>query len=339
MQPNLNAPQVVGAGCLLAAGLVATAELVGRPDPVAMPTAPAWLTILAAVATAVLTMWPSRPATRVRLGLVALGVAGMAAGSVLAIPHTLLMVVIWAANQVTGGRGSFEVEPAWLATTAHLVTMLAAGAVVGWLVTAWRLRSGRCARCGRTAAAPPPGAGTRWALRWLAAVAVLGAFPYGLLKIAWSLGSRIGLTGHAFDDVGFTSPGFGDTAVLAGLSVLVCVVMAAGVRQPVVRVLTSVVAATGSAMLVPVSTVGLVLLSQAALGLRTVDDTEIAPWILAGVYVCFFVWGTALTALTVTYWRSTAGTCPRHRIEAAPQPPPTTSSGPSAAVGTSNESK
>ncbi|MQA02960.1 MAG: hypothetical protein GEV07_09630 [Streptosporangiales bacterium] len=317
MQPTLDTPQrrvqLVGGGCLLAGGLVATAELVGQPDPVAMPTTPAWLTILAAVATAVLTLWPSRPVTRLRLGLVALGVAGMAAGSVLAVPHAVLMVVIWAANQVTRGGGSFEVEPGWLATTAHLAAMLAAVAATAWLVAAWRLRSGRCARCGRTAPEPtPPGDGTRRALRWLAAVAVLGALPYGMLKTAWSLGSQVGLVGHAFDDVGFASPGFGDTAVLTGISIVLCVVMGAGVRQRLVRVLTSLIAATGSMMLVPVSVVGLVMLGQAAFGLRTIDDTEIAPWAFTLVYVCFLVWGTALAALTVTYWRTTAGRCARH---------------------------
>jgi hypothetical protein len=75
------------------------------------------------------------------------------------------------------------------------VAVAAAGLLVAWVVRERRVLRGRCPACGRAE-----------------------SLPHGLLKLARSLGWTGGLTGHAFDGVPFTSPGFGDTAVLTRCS-------------------------------------------------------------------------------------------------------------------------
>jgi hypothetical protein len=132
-----------------------------------------------------------------------------------------------------------------------------------------------------------------------------------LLKLAWGLGSRAGLTGHAFDDVSLTSPGFGDTVVLTLVSVVTCVGMGAAVRQPVARRAAIAIGTIGSTMLLPVAVVALPQLAVAALTGRGTDDPEIATWVFVVVYLSFAVWGTALALLTRTYWQVTMPTCSR----------------------------
>jgi hypothetical protein len=152
----------------------------------------------------------------------------------------------------------------------------------------------------------PPGG---YRLPWLAAAAIAACLPYGLLKLAWGLGSRVGLTGQAFDDVTLTSPGFGDTVVLTLVSVVTCLVMGAGVEHRATRRAAVAIGTTGSAMLLPVAVVAVPQLAWVALTGRGLDDSEIAPWVFAMVYLCFAVWGVALSLLTWTYWQATRPTC------------------------------
>src|SRR5699024_11588613 len=115
----------LAAGCCLVAFLAAALlPSLGPADPVAMPTTPAWLTAVAAAAAAVLVLVTSRARVRIT-GIVATGAcaAVMAAGSLLALPHTVLMVVERAANLITGAGGSFEVAAAWSATLMHLAVL------------------------------------------------------------------------------------------------------------------------------------------------------------------------------------------------------------------------
>jgi len=303
--------------CLIAAVAAAVFPHVGPADPVAMPTTPAWLAAAAAAAAGVLVArGPSPGVARIA----AVGVCGacMGAGSVLALPHTILMVVVWTVNVVTGAEGSFEVAPSWSATLMHLAVLCAVLALIAWTVIQARRLRGRCGRCGRLDA-DPPGSGERVRARlfWLAALSVLGAAPYVALKIAWSSGARIGLVGESFADVSFASPGFGDTVAMSAVSVFVAVVMGLRVRQPVVRTMAAGVGGLAALMLVPVGATAMAMLIGAAAGLYRIDDSAIAPWAYIVVYLSFFVWGIAMTLLVWTYWRSTARRCGGHEVSAA----------------------
>jgi hypothetical protein len=154
-------------------------------------------------------------------------------------------------------------------------------------------------------------------LPWPAVLTVAGSLPYGLLKTAWALGWTVGLTGHAFDGVSFTSPGFGDTAVLTTISAVAAVSMGARAAGRWTRPVLLGVGVIGSLMLLPVGVVGAVELVPVMLGSASIDESEIAAWAFALVYGSFLVWGCALAALTVTYWRATRGACRHHTLAAA----------------------
>jgi hypothetical protein len=299
---------VVGA-CVLSAVLHAAVAVVAPENVVAMPTAPPPVPVVAALGAALLVAAADRTGVpaRARTGLAALCAVGMLAGSLLAVPHTLLLALIWAVGRVTGGTGPFDVAPDWLTTAAHLATVAAVGLLVAWAVRDRRVHRGLCPACGR-ADHGPTGA-HRSALPRLAALTVAGSLPYGLLKLAWALGWTGGLTGHAFDGVSFTSPGFGDTAVLTGVSVVAAASMGARATGRWTRRVLIAVGTIGSLMLLPVAAVGVVQLVPVVLGLTTIDDSEIAVWAFLVVYGSFLAWGTALAALTVAYRQETRGTC------------------------------
>src|SRR5699024_9544501 len=115
-------------------------------------------------------------------------------------------------------------------------------------------------------------------LRALAAAAIIAALPYGGLKLAWSLGLPLGLTGTAFEHAGLASPGFGDTVALTLVSVAACGAMAIPARSPVVRLPTATIGLIGSLMLVPVGLFSLGTMVATSLGLFPIDESEIAAW-------------------------------------------------------------
>jgi hypothetical protein len=127
----------------------------------------------------------------------------------------------------------------------------------------------------------------------------------------------VGLTGHAFDAVGPTSPGFGDTVVLTGIGIAAAVAMGLRRRGRWLRPLLVAVGGLGSLMLLPVAALALVQVAEVALGSRRIDDQEIAPWAFLVVYASFAVWGTGLAGLTVGYARSTRPPCRRGQVAAS----------------------
>lgn len=303
---------LVSAVCTLAAALFTAVELTGVEEPVRMPTAPHLVSIIAAIGAALLVAPAGRVSlpVRARLGASVVCGAGMLAGSLLAIPHTALILIIWGASRFTGGVGPFDVTPEWLTTAAHLTAVVAVLLLAAWTVLDRRQHRRRCLACGRAEA--EPGATGGPVLPWLAALTVAGSLPYGLLKVAWALGWTGGLTGHAFSDVSFTSPGFGDTAVLTTISVVTAVSMGARVSGRWARPVLTAVGVIGSFMLLPVAVMGVVGMVPIALGLQPIDESEIAAWAFLLVYSSFLVWGVALAALTIGYWRTTRGVCRRH---------------------------
>src|SRR5690625_7068114 len=70
----------------------------------------------------------------------------MLAGSLLALPHTVLMVIVRAGQMLTGGSGSFPVEPSWPATLAHGANVVAAVLSGRFLLLDRRVRRGVCAK-------------------------------------------------------------------------------------------------------------------------------------------------------------------------------------------------
>lgn len=300
--------------CGLSAALFVFVWLSDTSDPVTMPKTPPWATAAFAASGAVLMLLSTRhgePRPRARIAMGVASCTGMLAGSVLAVPHTVLLIVIRAGATVTGGTGSFDVEPVWSSAAAHLLNLTASLALGRWLLLSWRERRGRCLTCGGSADAAPTQVGGLHALPWLAAIAIAACLPYGLLKLAWGLGSRVGLTGHAFDDVSLTSPGFGDTVVLTLISVWACLVMGRAVRRRIVRRAALAMGTLGSLMLVPVGVVGAVMLVLMPFTDRSIDDSEIAPWAFGLVYLSFITWGATLALLTFTYWRTTRPRCDR----------------------------
>lgn len=314
------------AGCLAGGLLFGAVQLLGaaRLAP-GVPATPPWVAAAGAlVAAAGILLAARRPARWLR-ALVAGGGLAMLSATAVGLPFAILLVVIWLLSRLTGATGPFALEPAWLTLAAHLATLLALVGLAAWLVVDRRLRGGRCLRCGFDSHAPPPEPSPRRRrrLRALGALAVAGALPYGALKAAWGLGWRGGLVGDRFQQINLASPGFGDTAALALLSIAVSVAMAAPVTHRGLRALCLVVGGLGSVMLVPVGVVGGAGILPVVLGRSTVGDAEIAGWVFALVYGSFAVWGAALTALTVLYWRTTRRPCPRplRPLESSPGSP------------------
>jgi hypothetical protein len=87
--------------------------------------------------------------------------------------------------------------------------------------------------------------------------------------------------------------------------------MGAAVRRPLARRAALAIGTLGSAMLLPVAVVAVPQLALAALTGSGTDDSEIATWVFAVVYLSFAVWGTALALLTWTYWQVTRPACSR----------------------------
>lgn len=306
-------------GCATVAAIFAAWGPLAIEDPVAMPTfSPPVAAAAAAVAAALLLAGPVRPG-RWRVIAFAVAASVMLAGSLLALPHTVLMVIVRAGQMITGGSGSFAVEPSWPATLAHGANVVAAVLSGRFLLLDRRARRGVCAQCGRERAVPPTAAATRW-LRPLAVLAVGGALPYGALKLAWSVGSDVGLTGDGFEAVTLGSPGFGDTVLLTALAVAVAVAMGAQVAHRRLRRVLLVIGSCASLMLLPVGITAMVQLIALLIGGGSIDDSQIAPWAFALVYASFFVWGTALAALTLAYWSVTRAPCSAH-CDPAPVPP------------------
>src|SRR5699024_10090145 len=258
-----------------------------------------------------------------RSGAVTLSAAVMLSGSLLALPHTILMVVLRAGQALTGGSGSFSVEPSWPATAVHGLNLVAAVLTALWLVTDRRSRDRRCLRCGRVRAVPPSTPARRL-LPVLAAGAAVAALPYGLLKLGWSLGWDIGLTGTAFSHVSATSPGFGDTVVLTAVAILRSVALGAGAGSGALRCVPAAIGACGALSLLPVGLTAVTQAVPALWGGTSIDDSEIAPWAFMVVYVSFLLWGAALAWLTVTYWRATRPVCRAHTTSDVTDTVPTT---------------
>lgn len=310
--------RVAGITATSATAAVAAAFMVltltATDDPVAMPTTPPVLTVIAAAVASSLVFISSRSQNG---GLhVAVGIAGtmMLSGSLLALPHTVLMVIVRGVQLFTGGSGSFEVEPSWPSTIAHGLNAVAAAALARWMMLDHRRRRRRCVRCGRVSAAPPTKGSSR-RMHLLAAVATTAALPYGTLKLAWGLGSDIGLTGDQFARVTLSSPGFGDTVALTGVAIVATVAMGSHITARTLRGALVLIGACASLMLVPVGATAAASLIPVALGRVSIDDSQIAPWAFVLVYASFLLWGVSLACLTHTYWRATIR---RRRAHLAP---------------------
>src|SRR5699024_7519034 len=150
-----NVQTTCGVGCIVVAVAFCVFWLADVADPVRMPTVPAPLAALAAAVTAALVLTSGQQRSQFRSGAVTLAAAVMLSGSLLALPHTILMVVLRAGQALTGGSGSFSVEPSWPATAVHGLNLVAAVLTALWLVTDRRSRDRRCLRCGRVRAVPP----------------------------------------------------------------------------------------------------------------------------------------------------------------------------------------
>lgn len=321
-------------GCALVAAGFLLLRLGDVLDPVQMPTSPALLAAGAALAAALLIGASARSSAAPRpahLLVIALAAATMLTGSLFALPHTVLMAVAWVGAALTGGTGPFQVEPSWPSTAVHLTNLLATGAVLAWLLPQYRRATRRCVVCGRQPGDPPTDATTAQApwwqrLRVLAAVAIVVSLPYAAFKVAWSAGAQVGLVGAGFQDVSFTSPGFGDTALMTGISIAVCLVMGSGLTastaaRRAVRLVALGIGTLGSLMLLPAGAVAIAMLVPVALGRASIDDSLIAPWAFTVIYVSFVLWGVALAALTLRYRSATRPPC-SHPGQAGSSPGP-----------------
>lgn len=276
-----------------------------------MPTAPWWFGLCGALAGVGWSLWVGRRPARLAQVVAGVSAVGaMLASSLILIPHNLLYAIVWAAQLVNPGHNAFDRVPGAEIVprmVGHLLAVVASAALAYATLRVWRTMRGRCFACGRTAAEPKP-VRTRW-LVGFGLLSIVGCLPYGLLKIAWSLGSRIGMTGHQFDGIGFDSPGFGDTAVLTSVSIVASASMLLGLAGRWLRPVLAFVGAVGSVMLLPVGVLGAARTFAERVGLVSSDVTELAPWVFHTVYVSFFAWGIGLCGLTIAYVRRTARRC------------------------------
>lgn len=311
--PVLIARTWCAVACSITAMSFAAIALSGATDPVPMPITPPLMTAVVAAALTIAILAGSDRGNGIRASIAA-ATAVMLLGSLLAIPHTLLMVIVRTGQLLTDGSGPFDVKVSWPMTLAHGLNVLASSLVVLWLTLERRKRSNRCLRCGRDSAEPPT-TRSRQHLKTLALVSVVAALPYGALKLAWSLGSDIGLSGRGITGVTASSPGFGDTVALTVLAILASLAMGTGTRAAVLRWPLIIVGTTGALMLIPVSIAAVAQLVPALWREISIDNSEIAPWALGIVYGSFLIWGSALAWLTIGYQRTTRPVCRVHAID------------------------
>lgn len=299
--------------CSVTAISFAAKALSGATDPVPMPITPPLMTAVVAAALTIVILAGSDRGNGIRASIAA-ATAVMLVGSLLAIPHTLLMVIVRTGQLLTDGSGPFEVQLSWPMTLAHGLNVLASSLVVLWLTLERRKQLNRCLRCGRDSAEPPATRG-RQHLRTLALVTVVAALPYGALKLSWSLGSDIGLSGRGINGATISSPGFGDTVALTVLAIVASLAMGTGTHATLMRWSLIIVGTTGALMLVPVSIAAVAQLIPALWREISIDNSEIAPWALGTVYGSFLIWGSSLAWLTIGYWHTTRPVCRAHAIE------------------------
>lgn len=310
--------RLVAGLCLLAAVAALVGHTFGEDlTGDQMPAAPWWVGLCGALVGVGWSIWVGRRAARPTQVVVgAGGVLAMLAGSLILVPHNLLYALVWAFQLINPGPNAFgsnlsgaEIVPRLF---GHLLAVVASAALAYATLQVWREVRGVCVACGR-ASAEPRLVRSRW-LVGFGLLSILGCLPYGLLKTAWGLGARIGMTGHQFDEVGLNSPGFGDTALLTAVSVVASVCMLLRLNSRWLRPLLAFVGGVGSVMLLPVGVLGAGRTVVELLGLASSDVSELAPWVFYTVYVSFFVWGIGLCGLTIAYVRATAWLCGSHGV-------------------------
>lgn len=313
----------------LAAGLsvvvaasFALAELTGVAEmTVGMPIASRWIAVIAGLTTAMLIMVSSRTrSVAPRVGIMVAIATGLTS-SLSSVPHNILFTLVWVVSRISGVEAAFPLVPIWGSIIPNLINVAAAAIVAIWLLVDHRTRGDRCLRCGFARDATAPNY-RRWPLRAFAVIAALGCLPYGVMKASWALGMTWGLTGHRFDHIGFGTPGFGDTVLLTGVSLLICGVMARPVLHRGIRLVTLLIGSIGGVMLMPVAVIGSIRLIPVLLGRAIIGDPEISDWAFVMIYGSFGIWGPALVLLTVTYAITTRRPCARH--DQVPEPAPIT---------------
>src|SRR5690625_6015961 len=130
--------------CSITAISFAAIALSGATDPVPMPITPPVMTAVVAAALTVFILAGSDRGNGIRASIAA-ATAVMLVGSLLAIPHTLLMVIVRTGQLLTDGSGPFEVKLSWPMTLAHGLNVLASSLVVLWLTLEGA--NGRIAAC------------------------------------------------------------------------------------------------------------------------------------------------------------------------------------------------
>lgn len=309
-------PGATGCLAVLASGSALVGHLLGEEVTGGkIPLAPWWVVGSGAAAVAGWTVLPARLRTaRPALVVGCAALVAMLSGTVSAIPHSALFAVIWLIQLVHPGTNVFPLVPTpgiLISIGTHLITLVACAAIAVALSQAVRLHQGLCRRCGRREADP-----TNHPVGWLpiaAIVSIAACLPYAAIKVAWGLGWKGGITGHQFDQVTISSPGFGDTAALALVSVLISIAMVHRVRRHVIRMILILVGGLGSAMLLPIGVLGVVDLIANP---NAPANPEMATWVFEVIYTGFLLWGIGLTALTVGYTLATRPRCRRHLARA-----------------------
>src|SRR5690625_7118910 len=110
-EPTPTAARIAAAiACAIVAATFAAWGPLAVQDPVVMPTVPPWVAAAAAAVAAVLLLPDSVRSARWRGLAVAVAVSVMLDGSLLALTHTVLMVIVRAGQMLTGGSGTFPVK-------------------------------------------------------------------------------------------------------------------------------------------------------------------------------------------------------------------------------------
>lgn len=285
-----------------------------------LPAAPWWFVLSGASAGIGWSVWSLRRAGSMAQAVVgSVGVLAMLSGSLILVPHNLLFAMIWLVQLINPGRNVFGVTPGAgiaLPLAGHLLAVAAAATLAYTTIRVWRQARGRCHDCGRSQA-EPTSIRTQWMVAF-GALSILGCLPYGALKLAWSFGWQGGMTDSQFDGVGFSSPGFGDTVILTGISIIVSAGMMARLTTRWLRPLLAFVGAVGSVMLLPIGAIGAARAALEIVGLMPITYGELAPWVFHMVYLGFVTWGVGLCGLTIAYVRATASPCRRHVASGAP---------------------
>lgn len=216
-----------------------------------------------------------------------------------------MMLVIMTGLGAVFGDTVLPFQISWIGTIHHGVAAALAMFVAWRTIRYQRLTRGACRSCGR---GQGPGRNLHRLAVKAAYVSIFPAVGYGALKVYWAFGGTFGLHDKSmFADVKPWTPGFTDTAIEAGIGIVIVMLMIRP-QLSIPRWILLGPALIGCVMLVPMSIIGTASNVWHAF-VQEQSPMTLQPWVTWYVYGCFTIWGVALLIVTTYYYSHTRKAC------------------------------